>query len=29
VLFQFGGSTAHEILVKGLSSIPSAQLGWN
>jgi hypothetical protein len=29
VLFQFAGSTAHEILVKGLSSIPSAQLGWN
>jgi len=29
LLFQFGGSTAHEILIKGLSSIPASQIGWN
>ena len=29
LLFQFGGSAAHEILVKGLSSLSSSQLGWN
>jgi hypothetical protein len=29
VLLQFAGSTAHEILVKGLASIPASQIGWN
>jgi hypothetical protein len=29
LLFQFGGSAAHEILVKGLSSLSNTQLGWN
>jgi len=29
LLFQFGGSAAHEILFKGVSSLSNTQLGRN